>query len=73
MDYTNKFGKVISETDDIACAANECNKICNKEIMKIATTFADWIRYDDEVFGMYACNKISIEKLFTRFLDETKI
>jgi hypothetical protein len=72
MDYTNKFGRVISETDDIACAADECNKICNQEIKKIVINFADWLRYDDEIFGLYGENKITTENLYNRFLDELK-
>lgn len=73
MDLSNKFGQIINEYDDISLASENCNNICNQAIRKTCIDFAEWLLYDDEVFSLYATNKITIDKLFNRFLDESKM
>jgi hypothetical protein len=72
MDYVNKFGGIINRVDDVSIAAEDCNKFCNDKISEIAREFAEWLLYNDEVFSAYAMNKVSIDKLYNRFIDETR-
>lgn len=72
MDYFNQFKKIISTHSNIDACAKECNNLTEKAVKSRAMNFAEWLRYNDEVFEKYACNKIGLSTLYNMFIDNTK-
>jgi hypothetical protein len=48
-------------------------KQVEKQIQERVIILLDWLKYDDEMLEKYVSGKISSDKIYNRFLDETKV
>lgn len=69
MDYSKKITNILRQSSR---PVEDINKLINNEVKTSIISYSDWIRYDDEIFGDFGMNKISTDKLYNRFIDETK-
>ena len=69
MDYEKKITNVLRQSSR---PIEDINKLINNEIKSAIISYSEWLRYDDEIFGDFGMNKISPDKLYNRFIDETK-
>ena len=69
MDYKKKINNVLRQS---CRPIDDLDKLINSEIKSAITAYSDWLRYNDEVFGDFGMNKISSDKLYNMFIDETK-
>ena len=44
-----------------------------RQVRETLIILLDWLKYDDEMLEKYVSGKISSDKIYNRFLDETKI
>jgi hypothetical protein len=73
MDYTHQITRIIRENDNPIISATQCNLLFKKEHRDLCVRFAEWLRYQDDVFDKYISNKIATDKLYLMFLDELKL
>lgn len=72
MEYKNRFRSVILTNYDAEARIDKCSELADKLIKDRAVHFAEWIKYNDEVFDKFVSNKISTNNLYGIFLDSLK-
>jgi hypothetical protein len=72
VEYKNKFRKILLTYNDIEIITEKCSELTERLIKERSMHFAEWLKYNDEIFEKYATNKIPMNSLYNIFIDNTK-
>lgn len=65
----NSFREILLTDSSISSCASKCEKLAMKIAERKASAFAEWLKYNDELFQNYITNKISVSTLYNIFIN----